>query len=72
MAVNTKATTMMYTIIMTIRIAMTAIDMTMMMMMMMMMMMLIMMITSLIAVSFRNDFMFYSVPYFSSGNNLST
>ena len=70
MAVNTKATTMMNTIIMTIRIAMTAIDMTM--MMMMMMMMLIMMITSLIAVSFRNDFMFYSVPYFSSGNNLST
>ena len=70
MAVNTNATTMMNTIIMTIRIAMTAIDMTM--MMMMMMMMLIMMITSLIAVSFRNDFMFYSVPYFSSGNNLST
>ena len=70
MAVNTKATTMMNTIIMTIRIAMTAIDITM--MMMMMMMMLIMMITSLIAVSFRNDFMFYSVPYFSSGNNLST
>ena len=68
MAVNTKATTMMNTIIMTIRIAMTAIDMT----MMMMMMMLIMMITSLIAVSFRNDFMFYSVPCFSSGNNLST
>ena len=71
MAVNTKATTMMNTIVMTIRKAMTAIDVTMM-MMMMMMMMLIMMITSLIAVSFRNDFIFYSVPYFSSGNNLST
>ena len=68
MAVNTKATTMMNTIVMTIRIAMTAIDMT----MMMMMLMLIMMITSLIAVSFRNDFIFYSVPYFPSGNNLST
>ena len=67
MAVNTKATTMMNTIVMTIRIAMTAIDMT----MMMMMLMLIMMITSLIAVSFRNDFI-YSVPYFSNGNNLST
>ena len=63
-----KATTMMNTIVMTIRIAMTAIDMT----MMMMMLMLIMMITSLIAVSFRNDFIFYSVPYFSNGNNLST
>ena len=69
MAVNTKATTMVNTVVMTIRKAMTAIDVT---MMMMMMMMPIMMITSLIAVSFRNDFIFYSVPYFPSGNNLST